>query len=264
MQCSRPLPYPAFPYILEAGNMGNSNYQALLIKFRRQFSNGFSVLVNYTYSKTLTVSNEGGDGTLNQIGTCRDCDKGPALYSVPQALVVSTVWELPIGRGGKWLSNANPVLNTAVGGWGLNVITTFQKGTPFTVTRPNTTSYSFRNVRPNRVCDGRNELSNKNLRTNGLYWIDTSCFEMPPSGTMGNSGQAILIGPGINNWDIGVHKDFRVSEATRLQFRGEFFNAFNHTQFGSPDGGFTDVNFGKVTSTQVDPREIQLSLRLTF
>lgn len=264
MQCSRPLPYPQYPYILEAGNSGHSNYQGLVVKFRRQFSNGLSVLANYTYSKAITLGNEGGNGTLNQMGTCRQCDRGLALYDVPQSLVLSTVWNLPVGRGARFMSNMNPYANAAIGGWGLDFITTFQKGNPFTVTAPNNTSYSFRNVRPNRVCDGRNELGNKSLRSNGLYWIDTSCFVLPPPGYLGNSGQAILIGPGINNWDVGVHKDFPIHESARLQFRTEFFNAFNHAQFANPDGGITDVNFGKVTSTQIDAREIQFALRLVF
>jgi hypothetical protein len=197
-------------------------------------------------------------------GNCRNCDYGPALYNVPQALKVSTVWDLPLGHGGKWLGNANKGLDTLVGGWGLDFIASFQEGTPITVTTPNTTIWSQRENHANRFCNGRNELSNQDIRTNGLFWLATSCFAQPAAGYLGNSGSAILTGPGMNDWDIGVHKDFRIREAMRLQFRGEFFNAFNHTQFANPDIGVTDVNFGKVIATQVDPREIQLSLKLTF
>lgn len=257
-------PYPAFPYILTVGPVGNSNYQALLGKFQHQFSNGLSLLADYTFSKTMVNGSQGGFGTLNQMGTCRRCDSGPALFSSPQTLSVSTVWDLPFGHGGKWLPNANKLVNTVAGGWSLDVIGTFDHGAPFYVSAPNTTTWANRAVRANRFCNGRGGLSNSNLRTNGMVWIDNACFAAPPSGYLGNSGMGILTGPGINNWDIGLHKTFQIREGTRLEFRGEFFNAFNHAQFATPDAGVTDVNFGKVTATQHAAREVQLGLRLVF
>ena len=252
-QCTKPNPYPAFPFISEVSNVANSNTNTLLVKFRRQFSNGLSVLANYTFSKTLTASSMGGNGLTATDGNCRNCDYGPALFNVPHALVVSTVWDLPFARRNRW-----------IGGWGIDFLASFKKGTPFTVFAPNTTVWTQRAVHANRSCNGRDELSNKDVRSNGLYWIQTSCFAPPPSGFLGNSGQAILTGPGINTWDIGVHKDFAIREGTKLQVRGEFFNAFNHAQFANPDSGSTDVNFGKVIATQVDPRQLQVSMRLVF
>ena len=266
LQCDlAAMPYGTkFPYISQLGSVGNSNYQALLVKFQHPFSNRLSLLANYSYSKTMAMGTQGGIGFINGFGACRRCDSGPALYSVPQAFSLSAVWYLPFGQGGKWLRNTNKFVNAAVEGWGLNTIATFQQGTPITIITLNTTPSPTRTVRANRLCDGRRELSNKDLRTNGLYWLDTACFAQPAPGYFGNGGMGVLIGPGLNNWDIALTKRIPIHEAATLEFRGEFFNAFNHAQFANPDTNVTDVNFGLVTATQHDNREIQLALRLVF
>ena len=148
---------------------------------------------------------------------------------------------MPFARGHRW-----------VGGWAVDFLASFKKGTPSSSRRIPRFGPRER-FTPTRFCKGREELANHDVRSNGLYWIQTSCFAPPSAGFLGNSGQAILTGPGINTWDIGAHKDFAIREGARLQVRGEFFNAFNHAQFANPDSGSTDVNFGKVIATQVDP-----------
>jgi Carboxypeptidase regulatory-like domain len=259
-----PVPYSKFPYILETANTAGSSYQALLMKFERQFNNGLSVLGNYTFSKTLATGNQGGFVGGVQAASCFQCEKGLARYSVPQSLVVSTVWDLPVGRGRKLLSNMNPVLNEAIGGWGTDFIASFQGGNPITPTAPNFTAFTFRIVRPNRLCNGRNEVKNKNLRSNGLVYFDSSCFVTPPTNYFGNSGNGIFYGPGISNWDIALRKVFPIRENVRLLFRTEFFNAFNHAQFGSVSSSITSSSFGRVTSTQMSPREIQFAAKVQF
>lgn len=255
--------FPRYPYIQDNTSLGQSSYNALQVKFRRQFSRGLSVLANYTWSKTLTNSQEGTIGNLNQT-TCLKCDIGMALSNVPQSLVVSSVWDLPVGRGRLIGTQMNPYLNGIVGGWNVDFITTFQKGNPLTVRAPNFTVWGADNVRADRFCNGRNELQNKNLRTNGLYWIQTSCFSQPPLNHFGNSGFGILTGPGLNNWDIGVHKTFPIHESVRFDFRGEFFNAWNHAQFANPNDLVTAPNFGTVSSTQHAARIVQIAGTLSF
>lgn len=257
--------FPQYPYVLYAANAANSNYQALVVKFQRQFSDGLSVLANYTWSKVLTDSMEaGGASTLNQMADCRKCDEGLGAYNVPQALVVSTVWNLPIGRGAKFLHNVNPMLNTALGGWGVDFIATFQEGNPFEVTAPAVSGDQFSDYRANRLCNGRTELSNTNLRTNGFYWLAPQCFAQPAPGFFGDSGFNILTGPGINNWDAAIHKSFAIHESAQLQFRAEFFNAWNHAQFANPQSSVTSGTFGQVNSTQEPAREIQFALKLLW
>lgn len=132
------------------------------------------------------------------------------------------------------------------------------------ISAPNFTIWPADHVRANRVCNGRTGLANKDLRTNGLVWIQDSCFTQPAANYFGTSGFDILTGPGLNNWDIGIHKSFPIREATRIDFRAEFFNAWNHAQFANPNGSVVASAFGQVSSTQHAPREVQLGLRLSF
>jgi hypothetical protein len=119
------------------------------------------------------------------------------------------------------------------------------------------------NFRPNRLCGGRSSLANHDVRSNGHYWFDTSCFAMPAPNYFGDSGTNIITGPGVNNWDIGIGKVIALRESMNLQFRTEFFNAFNHAQFQNPDSTMTDTNFGRITTAR-PARELQFGLKLLW
>ena len=212
------------------------------------------------------------------------CDWGPATYNVPQAIVLSAVADVPVGRGRYIGRDMNRVLDGVVGGWNLDAIVTMQKGTPFTVTAPNNTNWSPAQIRADRYCNGRSELSNKNLRTNGMHWLYTGsdtaltpaspCFVNPaidPHNTSGSTwyygtgGFSILNGPGINNWDSGVHKNFTIHDTTVFTVRGEFFNTWNHAQFANPINSVVAPNFGQVTATNsANGRIIQVGANLSF
>jgi len=256
--------YSQFPLILFAANEASSNYHGLNIKFNRQFAEGFSFLANYTWSKAITNGMQSGSaGTINQRATDRRADRGPAFYDIPHRFVASALWELPFGTGKRYL-NAGGALNQIVGGWSVNVITTFAQGTPVTITAPNRTGAAFTFVRADRLCQGRDSLSNKNLRDNGLLYLDTSCFEAPAPGFFGNSGIGLFHGPGTSNWDIGIRKDFRFTEDVRAQFRAEFFNAWNHTQFLSPQtDDVASSTFGQIGGT-AEARQIQFGLKILW
>ncbi len=265
--------YGKYSYMQQSGSTGDGSYNAFILKFQRQFVNGISVLANYTWSKALSDGNEGNIGTLGQNKSCFRCDWGMAAFNVPQSLVISTVANVPVGRGRRFGGNLNRLEDAVIGGWSVDAIVTMRKGNPFTVTAPNNTPWSPAQTRADRKCNGRNELQNKNLRTNGLLWLQKSCFVNPAtdpantSGTawaFGNSGFDILTGPGLNNWDTGVHKTFPIHEAINFQLRGEFFNTWNHAQFANPNSGVVGNTFGQVSSTQHDPREIQIGGVLSF
>ncbi len=258
-------PYPQFPYIYMASNVGTASYNAFVAKFQRQFSRGLSFIANYTWSKVLSNTEQGGAPVgLNQRGVCLSCDKGMAGFNVPQRLVVSGVWDLPFGRGKRYGNGASAAWDRMIGGWTINTIATFSQGNPFTVlAATSTTMDPMTNFRANRLCDGRSSLKNKDVRSNGQYWFDTSCFAAPAANYFGDSGTNIITGPGVNNWDIGVGKVIPVRESVNLQFRTEFFNAFNHTQFQNPDSTMTDTNFGRITTAR-PARELQLGLKLLW
>jgi hypothetical protein len=257
-------PWPQYSYVFFAADRGFANYNALTARFQREFSDGFNLLANYTWSKAITDTMEGGaNSPLNQMGSCLACDKGMAAFNVPQRLTVASVWDLPVGRGKRFLQGASPFWNRVIGGWATDVIATFASGNPFTVNAPNNTAAPLTNFRANRLCNGRSELHNTDLRSNGLLWFDPACFAAPPAGFFGDSGANIITGPGVNNWDIAVEKGTQLQETLKLQFRAEFFNAWNHAQFMNPDNKVGDANFGQVTQARAS-REIQFGLKLLW
>jgi len=273
--------YPRITFMQDMSTIGYSNYNALLVKFNKQYTNGLSLLSNFTYSKALSNGNESANGTLSQDKSCLECDYGLAPFNVPLSLVVSVIWELPVGRGKRFGSNMNRFLDGVIGGWSVDAITTMQKGNPFTVVAPNHVAWPADQIRADRYCNGRNELQNRDLRSNGMYWLYTGvvsavnspCFVDPftdPHNTsgqpwyFGTSGFDILTGPGLDNWDIGIHKAFQIRETMKFVIRGEFFNAWNHAQFANPDSNVADARFGTVSSTQHAPRQIQIGGTLTF
>jgi hypothetical protein len=257
-------PYPQYSYVFFAADAAFASYNALTAKFQREFSGSFNFLANYTWSKALTNTMEGGaNSPLNQMGSCLACDKGLAGFNSPQRLMIATVWALPVGRGKTLLKNMSPAWDRFVGGWGADVIVAFSSGNPFTVNAPNNTAAPLTNFRANRLCNGSTELQNTNLRTNGLYAFDTACFAAPAAGFFGNSGVNVMTGPGVNNWDIALEKSAPLRESARLQFRAELYNAWNHSQFSNPDSTVGDANFGQVTQAR-PARQIQFGLKLLW
>ncbi len=259
-------PWPRYNGLLTADFNGNSSYNALFAKYHHRMSGGLNLRLEYTFAKTLTDGWESGSSTDEQITICRRCDKGYASFDQQHRFVASTIYELPFGRGRKFGGDMPKALDLAAGGWTLTGITTFASGVPIFLTSPATTASIYVSHRPNRLCDGADRSLAGNLRNNGFVYFRTECFATPPTGFFGNTGRAPLHGPGINNWDVGIEKEFPIPmrEQTRLQFRAEMFNAFNHTQFGNPsaDTG-AGPNFGRVASARA-PRLMQLGMKLLW
>jgi hypothetical protein len=184
-------------------------------------------------------------------------------YDIPQHFVLSTVYQLPFGHGRAFGTNWNRAADALIGGWQVNAIMTLATGSAFSIAAPNRTGSNFTSVRADRSCNGADASLSDSVRSNGFRWFDTSCFAAPPAGYFGNSGRGILFGPGTNNFDIGLQKNFRFTEAARFELRGEFFNAFNHAQFNNPDATVGDVNFGVISSANT-PRLVQVAGRLVW
>jgi hypothetical protein len=156
------------------------------------------------------------------------------------------------------------IAKAILGGWQSSGILTWQSGFPLNITSGNDTSFSL----PENGND-QAQVSCNNRYTNGsqaakiAQWFDTSCFGVPEPNTFGNAGRNTLIGPGTVNVDLGAHRVFPINERVNLQFRGEFFNAFNHAQFNNPDTSVADDTFGRITAAR-SPRIVQLALKLRF
>ncbi len=257
-------PYKQFPYIYIAANEGSASYNAFVAKLQQQVKD-LSFVANYTWSKALTNTVQGGAPVgLNERGVCLSCDKGLAGFNVPHRLVASGIWTLPFGKGKKFLNEIPSSLNQLVGGWSVNTIATFSQGNPFSVLAATSTAMDpMTHYRANQLCDGKSTLTSTDVRTNGGYWFDTSCFAKPAANYFGDSRPNIITGPGINNWDIGMEKLFAIRESMNLQFRAEAFNALNHAQFLNPSSTMTDANFGRITTARPS-REMQFGLKLLW
>jgi hypothetical protein len=273
-----------------AGNMiqiesaGASWYNALLVSLNKRFSHGLQFQVSYTFARDLstdygsTTGPNGGDSVGNQNDpTSR---YGPDNFIREHRFIVNYTYELPSPH------TKNAFVHRALAGWLLAGVTTIQSGHLLTVTDANGSNiYGVTNDRASlsgTCTTGQyvNPGSPSSLAgtSPSEHYINTSCFAAPalinpapPVGDgateFGNSGVGILEGPGQVNFDIGILKHFQVHwprEAARVEFRTEFFNAFNHPQFGDPSTAFGTPNFGQITNTVVAPRILQFALKLAF
>lgn len=257
-------PWPRYGALVWLAGSGNSSYEALIAKYRHRTNQGLDLLFQYTLSKVLTDAWQSTLLPNGQIAACRACDKGPATFDVPQRAVASAVWELPFGRGQRFGANIPRAGNIVAGNWRITSIVTMTAGQPVALTAPNTTSSLYLNPLPNRICNGNSAAFSDHVRSNRLLWFDSSCFVLPASGYFGNSGRTVLHGPGFDNWDIGFEKAFSfvARESSRVLFRAELFNAWNHTQLEPPNGdGGAGVNFGRISAAR-PPRLIQFGIKL--
>jgi hypothetical protein len=174
-------------------------------------------------------------------------------------MVFSSTYDLPWGKGRRWLTTG-PAAHI-IGGWTLGSIVNMQSGGPFTVvTQANTTNvFSAGAQRANVLRDGNLPSDQRTVER----WFDTEAFVAPAAYTFGNAGRGILRGDGRINFDVSANKVLHVREGMTLTVRGDFFNLFNHADFGLPNRTLGAPNFG-VIGNATDARSIQLGLRLAF
>jgi hypothetical protein len=259
------VPYPLFGEILMIYNEANSNYHALQTRVDKRFSNGFGFTAAYTWSKSIDADSGVLEGASTQSRFNRSAERAPSDYDVPHQFVLSYVYELPFGPGKAWGTGATGAWGKLISGWELSGITTFASGTPFypTTSTSNGTSLMFGANRVNRICDGNLPASERTPER----WFDTSCFVDHPLNEFGDAGRNILRQDGRNVWDISLMKNTTVGEHVTVQFRAEFFNAFNHTNFARPGSGILSPSFGVVTQNLRSggrSREIQFGLKILF
>lgn len=254
-------PFPGYGDILSSNYQENSSYNALQARLERRFARGLTFLAGYTYGHSIDTASRGSGGSWHQNAHQLRTDRGSSDFDVRHRLVISSTYELPFGRGRRFLQQSSGLVNAALGGWSVNTIASFQTGNYFSVTvsgdRANVGGFPFQ--RANRACDGNLD---RNRRTIDRY-LNTSCFSSTPLGTFGNSGRNIIEIPGLNNWDLSLVKETPVIERAQLEFRAEFFNAFNHAQFNAPDLTVESAFFGQIRSAR-DARISQLGLKLIW
>jgi hypothetical protein len=246
--------------------IGWAKYNALMAGLKNREWHGLSLIANWTWAKNIATSNVAASDQGDTNFRFPYIHAGPSALTPTQFFTGGYTYRVPVGPGQRFANSSNPVLGKLVGGWAVSGITTFASGTPEPVLAPDVSNTAEGRPYPNRVagCNPNNVPSGRTR----FEWFNTSCFVLPPSGTIGNSTEGAFTDPGINNWDISILKDTRTSfprESGDLQFRADFFNAFNHTQFGSPCSTLISCGalFGQISSTR-PARIIQFVLQYSF
>lgn len=247
---------------------GLSAYHSLQTTIERRFASGIGFLTAYTWSHSVDfVANQFGgadNGPLPQDIRFRRADRGNSGFDQRHRLVHSMNYELPFGKGRKFTTSSK-MADNLLGGWDMNLIMAAQSGLPFTPVLASSVSNAG-GSRPDRY--GSGEIDNPTI----AKWFDTSfgtaasgaAFGTPTIYTFGNSGRNILTGPGRVNFDYSVFKNFALTERTKLQFRTEIFNLFNHAQFDLPNTSIGNPAAGRITGIVGTPRQMQFALRLSF
>jgi hypothetical protein len=263
-------PFPEFGRIQLVDNGGYGNYNGLSAKLTRRYNAGLTYLIGYTWSKTMdtgsAIRTHDGDTLFPQNSGCRTCEYGLSSFHTAHRLTASTLYDLPFGRG-RAHNIENPVANALAGGWQISSIVTYQTGFPITMQYGRDQSNTGAGFdRPNAT-----GISPKRDNPTTEQFFNTLAFELQPFGSYGNVGRNTLIGPGIFRLDASMLKNFNFTESTYLQFRFEAFNATNHPNWGNPNNNIFDDrryggngNFGRITSTRGDMRDLQLALKFVF
>jgi hypothetical protein len=231
-----------------------SNYEGVSVELRQRFSHGITALASYTWSHDLDVSTDSNGGGYPQNPYNWRGDYGNANWDVRNRFVGSFNYALPF-----LLKGSNALLRQTLGGWQTNGIVTMQSGFPFNVTSPGDPANTGRSSeRPNVTGPIYSDCGNGNLANciSTNFAVATYAY--------GNFGRNVLFGPGLYDVDFSAFKNFSLKERTTLQFRSEFFNILNTPAFSNPNATITNSNFGTITSTKSDNREIQFALKLLF
>lgn len=245
-------PYPGWGSINTTASIGNAYWNGLLLSVRHQAGHGLFITGSYSYShglsegfSTSVFDSVGVQDTYNLKG-----EYGNSAVDVRHVFSLSYIWNIP------FMQNATGIKRALLGGWRYSGITSIQSGIA------NNLGLSIANQglasRPD-VVPGATLTYPKTVNE----WFNTAAFEAPPYGYFGDAGVGIIEGPGLINFDMAGYKDFRVTEHSAIEFRGELFNIFNHTNFSSVNTTFGSAQFGKITAA-LDPRIVEFALRYHF
>ncbi|HEY4929992.1 MAG TPA: TonB-dependent receptor [Terriglobales bacterium] len=265
------VPYQGYHSLRMGMNQASGSYNSLQTSFSGQVNNDLQLNAGYTWSKS--IDSVSGTGSGNDLASVSNpyvgwrYDLGPSLFDRTNIFFVNFVYSIPVFR-----NSDNRALKTIAGGWQISGIIQATSGAPMNITTSGTTNgvASVCNVVPN--CTNRPDVIGTITYPHTVnQWFSTSSFAPPAPGTWGNLGNNAIRGPGRDNWNMSLFKAFVFSEkrGSQFQFRADFFNIWNHTQFkGSVQTGGIGTqlggsNFGVITAAY-DPRIIQLGAKLVF
>jgi Carboxypeptidase regulatory-like domain len=270
-------PNPIFQYVTVTDNSATSDYQALQAKFERRLSQGLQILASYTWSHSIDIAST---DTFNYLGAPSfianpNIDRGNSDFDIRHAFTAGVTYNLPSPQ-------SNKIAHVALGGWSVDSFIFARTAPPVNVTA----GYSFADgaafeFRPNVVPGVPLELFGSQYPGGKIF--NSAAFTAPSQGQQGDFGRNVLRGFVAWQADVAFQRQFQLTEKVGLRFRGEFFNLFNHPNFGPPDNNLTDALFGLSTQTLASslgsgganggfnplyqiggPRSIQLALKLVF
>jgi hypothetical protein len=271
-------PYPNFGQVSWRGNKDNSSYNGLSVAVKRSFSHGFLFSGNYMWSHEIDDGSDGsgdGDSLVPQNVACPACERASGFWDARHVFNANAVYQLPFGAGKPYL-NQRGIVNGIVGKWELTSTVVARTGFPIDV---------LVNRSSSETPDGNTNDQRPDLVPGApLYpaggsgiaqWLNPAAFVAPANNTWGDAPRDVARGPGAWQIDMGMGKHILLTEQLRLEFRAEFFNIFNHPQYGLPNATILVSGFGSITSTvntttpvspvgSGTPREIQFALRLAF
>lgn len=254
-------PYPQYGNFASITNAGSSTYNSIQLKLNKRWSNGLWLLSAFTYGKAFNDQPEICCASPWPPDSYNiQAEHGPADYDQRYRSVTSFAWDLPFGKGRRFLDGEG-ALERIFGGWQLGGIVTIAAGFPFSPATGLDTSNtgSFGQLRPDVV--GNPDPGERTPER----WFDPAAYATPAEFTFGNAGRNSLVGPGTRTADLYLRKELKMRGRARLELRIEAFNAFNHPNFGLPDNFVGDgESGGTITSTAISQRQLQFGARLAF
>jgi hypothetical protein len=242
-------------------NTARSWYDAGYVNLRRRYSNGLTLLANYTFAKNLSDAPDFRspmfDAAIPQDNNNLDAEKGPAC-DIRHRLAVSTVYEVPALRASAWSA-------AITRNWRLSALYQVQSGFPLTISVFGDTANAGTVLGENPV---RASATGQPVfgpgTQNTMEWFNPAAFAAPPAYAYGNLGRNTVYGPGLQTLDFALVRSFRLRESTRFELRAETFNGMNHSNLGTPNRFVNTPQFGTITEAATPGRELQLSARVSF
>ncbi|MBM3728312.1 MAG: hypothetical protein FJW40_23170 [Acidobacteria bacterium] len=242
-------------------NMGAAKYHSLQGRVEKRARGGLTMSLAYTWSHYLANGGNinGGGNSPPQDARCYRCEWGSMPEDRRHVAVFNHVWELPFGRGRRFVSTG--LGSWLIGGWNVNGIWSMATGEHFTpgLAAAVSNSAGGGGDRPNRIADGNLSKGSRTIDR----WFDLGAFATPAQFTFGNAGRGILVGPGNFNVDAGIHRQFPIGERYKVTFRWEMFNAFNRANFGLPNTALGNPQAGQISGT-APARIQQAALKFVF
>ncbi len=252
-------PYFSNMYLISSGD--TSIYQGALLRVRRRFAQGLTLQGAYTYSKAIDITDTLTNVAIYQDASNRNLDRALAGFDVRNRLSINAVWQLP------FLRSRQGFLGQAFGGWEFSGLAVFQSGFPLSVIN---SAYPAGDYNADGTASDRPNAPAASIPRSGFTRAQfltgifpASAFPIPAKGTDGNLGRNVFTGPGYEEIDLSLGKQFLLTERFRLGVRAEAYNAINHVNLNAPSLDLSSATFGQSTST-LSPRQFQLGARLEF